>query len=80
MEYPASMNDMIDKQTFEEMTRFDPSPDIRSIMVTGGNGFMYVAVHLDCVCLTAIAISIFSSLFRAKRNEERGGGGGDSKG
>ena len=42
------MNDQIDRQLLEEMTGFDPSPDIKNIMVTGGNGFMYVAVQF-CV-------------------------------
>ena len=37
------MNDKIDRQTFEETTRYEPSPDIKNIMVTGGNGFMCVS-------------------------------------
>ena len=39
------MNDEIDKQTAEEMTRFTTSPDIKNILVTGGNGFLYVSEH-----------------------------------
>lgn len=41
------MNDEIDKQMLVEMTKFPPSPDIRNIMVTGGNGFMYVLARLN---------------------------------
>ena len=39
---PTDMNDEIDRQIFAEMTRFNTSPDIKNIMVTGGNGFLYV--------------------------------------
>lgn len=42
------MNDKIDRKTLEEMTLFDPSPYIKNIMVTGGNGFMYV---IACCCV-----------------------------
>lgn len=37
------MNDEIDQQTLAEMTRFDTSRDIKNIMVTGGNGFLYAS-------------------------------------
>lgn len=40
METPIEMNDEIDRQIFAEMTRFDTSPDIKNIVVTGGNGFL----------------------------------------
>lgn len=36
----AVVNDEIEQQTLQEMIRFDPSPDMKNIMVTGGNGFM----------------------------------------
>ena len=65
MQPPAGMNNTIDKQTLEEMTRFNPSPDIKNIMVTGGNGFMYIAVY-QSVYLRFIAICLFP-LVRARR-------------
>lgn len=40
MESPTEINDEIDRHMFEEMTRFSTSPDIKNIMVTGGNGFL----------------------------------------
>lgn len=42
METPTDINDEIDQQISAEMTRFNTSPDIKNIMVTGGNGFLYV--------------------------------------
>ena len=44
METPKDINDDIDQQTFAEMTRFNTSPDIKNVMVTGGNGFLYALV------------------------------------
>lgn len=41
MASPADIDGEIDKQTLEEMTRFTTSPDIKNILVTGGNGFLY---------------------------------------
>lgn len=38
---PTDIDDEIDKQTLEEMTRFTTSTDIKNILVTGGNGFLY---------------------------------------
>ena len=46
MECFTDTNDEINKQTLEEMTHFTPSPSIKNILVTGGNGFLYVPVHL----------------------------------
>ena len=48
------MNDVIDKQTLEEMTRFTPSSGIRNIMVTGGNGFMYVSPIYTDTCYLSL--------------------------
>lgn len=47
METPTDINDEIDRQTFAEMTRFKTSPDIKNILVTGGNGFLYVFGYID---------------------------------
>ncbi len=46
MESFVDTNDEINKQTLEEMTHFTPSPNIKNVLVTGGNGFLYVFVHL----------------------------------
>lgn len=58
-DFTAAVNDEVDQQTLQEMTRFDPSPDIKNIMVTGGNGFMYVQglqvpVKLAKSCLSVL--------------------------
>ena len=36
------VDDFIDTQTYKEMKVFEPLPNIKNIMVTGGNGFMCV--------------------------------------
>ena len=46
MEFSTITNDELNKQTLEEMTYFTPSPNIKNVMVTGGNGFLYVFVLL----------------------------------
>lgn len=45
---PVSIDDELNQQILDVTTRFEPSPDIKNIMVTGGNGFMSVlfAFHL----------------------------------
>ena len=47
-----------DDQVLADTTRFDPLPDVKSILVTGGNGFMYVLpprsmmlILCDAACL-----------------------------
>ena len=46
MESSTITNDEINQQMLEEMTHFAPSPNIKNVLVTGGNGFLYVFVHL----------------------------------
>ena len=68
----GGMNDKIDKQTLEEMTRFDPSPDIKNIMVTGGNGFVYVTAYLCAFTINHHAQSIHTRSYNEipKANKE----------
>jgi len=52
----SPVDDRIDAQLLGEMTKLPPSPHIKNIMVTGGNGFMYVLGYL----LSPEAGAIFS--------------------
>ena len=44
MDFKTPVNNLIDEQTLNETTKFPPSTGVKNIMVSGGNGFMYVFI------------------------------------
>ncbi len=46
MESGTGTNNEPNKQTLEETTHFTPSPVIKNVLVTDGNGFLYVFIDL----------------------------------
>ena len=50
-----------DDQALADTTRFDPLPDVTNILVTGGNGFMYVLAPVFRYLRNAVRVLLYNS-------------------